>query len=141
MNPLAAVVVAAVALAASGAGARERNGREKPPEPPPWTVSPKQADSIYFYVVGSARDQKTPQEAREAAYQDALRQISRTIVNEAGVGAKALSAAGILVPMEGAEALPDCTFIEKTPDGFNGYVQVSFPIVQKRKIIARLKGG
>lgn len=130
----------AAALVATGAVARGREGREKPPEPPPWTLSPKQADSVYFYVVGSARDQKTPLEAREAAFQNALQKISRTIVTEAGVGEKALSPAGVLVPMEGAEVVPDCTFIHPGPEGFHAYVQVSFPIAQKRKIIARLKG-
>jgi hypothetical protein len=140
MKAMAVIVLALASLLAAEAGARGREGREKPPEPPPWTVSPKQADSVYFYVVGSAREQKTALDAREAAFQDALRKISRTIVTEAGVGEKALSDAGILVPMEGAEVLPDCTFVEPVPNGFNAYVQVSFPIVQKRKIIARLRG-
>lgn len=134
------VLAMAAALVATGAVARGREEREKPPELPPWAVSPKQTDSVYFYVVGSARDLKTPLDAREAAFQDALQKISRAIVTEAGVGEKALSPSGVLVPMEGAEVLPDCTFVHPTKEGFAAYVQVSFPIVQKRKIVARLQG-
>lgn len=140
MKPFAAVVLAAVALAACAAGARQREVAVGVPAPPPWTVTPKQADSVYFYVVGSSRDEEAPSQARQAAFQDALRQISSIIVTEAGVGLDILPEDGILLPMEGAEILPDCTFIEETPGGFRGYVQVSFPIVQKRKMIERLKG-
>ncbi len=51
-----------------------------------WTLSLNRFDSVYCYFVGTSTGQSAPAAAREAAYQDALRQISRHIVSEAGFG-------------------------------------------------------
>jgi len=120
------------------AGCRSHSGL--PPAPPPaWTLSPKPADSVYCYFVGTSVNQSSPAAAREAAFQDALRQISRQIVSEAGLGLAALPPGGILLPLEGAEIMPGCIYHEQSGNSFQGYVQVSFPIAGKRQVVERLR--
>ncbi len=108
---------AALSLGAALAGltgCRSHSG--PPPAPPPaWTLSPKPADSVYCYFVGTSTGQSAPAAAREAAYQDALRQISRHIVSEAGLGLAALPPGGILLPLEGAEIMPGCFYQRRLP--------------------------
>lgn len=126
------------ALLAGLTGCRSHSG--PPPVPPPaWTLSPKPADSVYCYFLGTSTDQSSSAAARESAYQDALRQISRQIVSEAGLGLAALPPGGILLPLEGAEIMPGCFYFEEVKGAYRGYVQVSFPIAEKRKVIKRLR--
>ncbi|MCA1808582.1 MAG: hypothetical protein ABR497_02710 [Kiritimatiellia bacterium] len=143
MNKCLPTVMTALCLALLITGCRSSGSSS--PEPvhtypaPQWTLHPKPADSVYFYVVGSSVNQSSPADARAEAYQDALRQISRQIVTEAGLGLAALPPGGILLPMEGAAILPGCVYVERFGNACNGFVQVSFPIVEKRKIIESLR--
>ncbi len=135
---LLSTALALCAALAGLTGCRSHSG--PPPAPPPaWTLSPTPADSVYCYFVGTSTGQSAPAAARESAYQDALRQISRQIVSEAGLGLAALPPGGILLPLEGAEIMPGCFYFEKEQGTYRGYVQVSFPIAEKRKVVERLR--
>ena len=135
-------VLGGVALLSAGvaglAGCRSPSSGHSAP-PPPWVLYPKPADSVYCYFIGSSANQSSPAAAREEAFQDALRQISRKIVSEAGLGLAALPPGGILLPLAGAEMTPGCFYYEKNGNAYAGYVQVSFPITEKRKVVDKLR--
>ena len=65
--------------------------------------------------------------------------LSLRIANEAGLGVSALPPGGVFTPLEGVEILPDCVYIEKNLNSYNGFVQVSFPITKKRKLVEKLR--
>lgn len=111
---------------------------QAPPLFPPWVTSPKMADSVFVYVTGTASSYPTAPAARQAAYDDALRQLSQMIVTEAGGGGQLMNSAGIL-PLEGVEVLPDCVFIQPAMSGFNAWIQASFPQTEKRRWLERLR--
>lgn len=135
------IVVLMLAFACSGllTGCRSSSSHFTPVYRPPWVVDPKRADSVYFYVVGSATRQPSAVAAREAAFQNALHQISLQIANEAGLGPAVLPPGGVFTPLKGAEILPDCVHIEPHYGHYNGFVQVSFPITEKRNIVEQLR--
>ncbi|HBA85066.1 MAG TPA: hypothetical protein DCZ95_13320 [Verrucomicrobia bacterium] len=133
------VFVLGIAALCLAAGCRTHEHHSRAPVPS-WIDYPKTSDSVFMYVIGAAADQPSGAIAREEAYKDALRQISRRILTEAGLGIDVLPADGVLTPLEGAEVMPDCTYIQ--PDGwsFAAWVQVSFPIAEKRKVVEELRG-
>lgn len=133
-------VVLMLALVGAGlfAGCHSSGPKEKP-YMPQWVVNPKRSDSVYMYVIGSSVRQPTAVAAREAAFQDALYRLSLQMANEAGLGVSDVPPGGPIAPMEGAEILPDCVHIEENLTSYNGYVQVSFPVTEKRKIVEKLR--
>ncbi len=111
-----------------------------PPPPPPlpaWIHNPKPNDSVNMYRVGSATGEPTVAQAREAAYQDALRQISRSIMTEAA--GTAAGRGGDAVPLAGAEVMPGCSYVVSRPAGYEAWVQVSFPLTEKRRVVESLR--
>jgi hypothetical protein len=104
--------------------------------PPAWTQSPKPNDSVYMYRVGMATGEATAAAAREAAHQDALRQITRSIMNE--IAGAAAGPGGEALNLTGAEIMPGCSYTVRTRSGYDGWVQVSFPLDQKRQIVESL---
>ena len=116
---------------------RHHHDRREECPPPAWTQNPKTSDSVNFYRIGSATGEPTAAAAREAAYKDALRQISQTILREALGSAPARG--GAPVPLAGAEIVPGCSVAIQTPTGFDGWVQVGFPIAEKNKVVESLK--
>jgi hypothetical protein len=119
-------------------GCRTHEHPERPPMPA-WIDSPKTTDSVFMYVIGAAANQESGAVAREEAYKDALRQISRRILSEAGLGIDVLPADGVLTPLQGAEVMPDCTYVDRRGSRYSAWVQVSFPIAEKRKVVERLR--
>jgi hypothetical protein len=112
--------------------------RVPPPAPPPaWTQSPKPNDSVNMYRIGFARGLATPAEAREAAYQDALRQITKAVMVE--VRGAAAGAGTDSLPLTGAEIMPGCSYACPTSSGYDAWVQVSYPLTEKRSLVESLK--
>lgn len=130
-----------LALAGSllvGCHTRHSHRHVPPPTPlPSWTQAPRPNDSVNMYRIGFSRGEATPGEAREAAYQDALRQITKAVMIEvrgvaAGAGADAL-------PLKGAEIMPGCSYSCLTPSGYDAWVQVSYPLTEKRSLVESLQ--
>jgi hypothetical protein len=99
---------------------------------PPWTQVQKPNDSVNMYRVGFAHGEAAAS-AREAAYQDALRQITQAVMVEvrgaaAGSGTEALT-------LSGAEVMPGCSHVVPTSSGYEAWVQVGFPLTEKRRLV------
>ncbi len=110
--------------------------RHPPPRDPPpsWTQCPKMNDSVSMYRIGTSTAEPTAAAAREAAFKDALRQISQAIMREIPGPARGAGA----FPLNGAEIIPGCSYVVQTDTGYDGWVQVSFPLAEKIKLIESL---
>lgn len=118
--------------------AHHHRHRPPPPTPPPsWTQAPKANDSVNLYRIGTAVGQGSVGVAREMAYQDALRQITQAIMIEVGGAPGRVGAQP--VPLAGAEILPGCSYVVQTAYGYDAWVQVSFPLTEKRRLVESLK--
>ncbi|MBU4198753.1 MAG: hypothetical protein KKG09_10785 [Verrucomicrobia bacterium] len=120
MQGVAAIaVLAGLALLAS---CRSHTVHNKPP----WIGQPKGNDSVYVYAVGNALNRASAAAAREAAHQDALRQLA------AQVSPDTKSAR-----LRGVEILPGCVYYDEHDDRFDCWVQVSWPVAEKNKLIGQ----
>jgi len=136
---LPALLAAGLCLASCATRHEHEPARPPPPPPPAWTQSPKPNDSVNLYRVGTATGEPTAAAAREAAYQDALRQITRSIMIE--VAGAAAGNGGDALPLAGAEVMPGCSYVVPRRSGCDAWVQVSFPLTEKRRIVESLKRG
>ena len=94
---------------------------------PPWVTEPKGGDSVYVYVVGSALNRASSGAAREAAYQDALRQLALQVAPNTPPGR-----------LRGVEILPGCVYYAENDGRCSCWVQVSWPVEEKNKLIERI---
>lgn len=97
-------------------------GRDRPP----WISQPKGNDSVYVYVVGNALNRASAAAAREAAWQDALRQLAAQVAPDTKPGL-----------LRGADILPGCVYYDEHDDRFDCWVQVGWPVAEKNKLIER----
>lgn len=107
---------------------------------PDWIANPKTDDSVYVYRLGQASGAVSEAEAKRLAYENALAAISTSIRSEVKVTdgtTKIRSAFDIL----GAEIMSGCVHFEQRASGWDCWIQVSYPIIEKRKIMDRLKLG
>lgn len=133
-------VLASVLAGTLAVSCATRHHRHEPPPrdpPPPWTQCAKPNDSVSLYRVGTATDAPTAAAAREAAYQDAVRQITQAILLE--LRGSAAGNRPLDVPLNGAEILPGCSYTVRTPSGYDGWVQVSYPLAEKSQLVESLK--
>ncbi len=106
---------------------------------PGWIAYPKTDDSLYVYRTGHSAGSPTKEAARDAAFQDSILQVARIflpLTGEEGV----INLLSVL-SLKNVEILPDCFYAEKRGGLFEGWVQVSFPIVEKQKIYAQIEAG
>lgn len=107
---------------------------------PAWIAHPKSDDSIYMYRVGHASGQRSSELARKAAYKDALAQISKSIMSSVtvrGLGSRLSSSLRI----RDAEIMPGCIHMERSVSGHNCWVQISYPLSEKKKIVEQVDFG
>ena len=97
---------------------------------PPLLTVPKGNDSVYVYVVGNAMSRASAAAAREAAYQDALRQLAAQAAPSANPAR-----------LRGVEVLPGCVHYEEHDNRFDCLVQVSWPVAEKNKLIEQADGN
>lgn len=105
--------------------------------PPSWTQNPKINDSVNMYRIGSATGEPTAAAAREAAYKDALRQINQAIIRE--IGGAAAGRGVTTLPLSEVEVLPGCSYTVQSRSGYDGWVQVSFPLAERNKLVESFK--
>jgi hypothetical protein len=116
------------------------NGNAKARQLPLWVTQPKSPDSVYAYVIGSSRQQPSMEPAKEQAFHDALVNVFKAIM--AGVTLAAdeseyLAAAEI----KGAEMIPDCLHFETTEQGIDCWIQVSYPLAERARILGQYEAG
>lgn len=97
---------------------------------PPWITDPKGNDSVYVYAVGYAAGQASAGDAREAAYQDALRQLAAQVSPDTKPAR-----------LRGVEILPGCVYYDEHDDRFDCWVQVSWPVAEKNKLTEQADRG
>ena len=107
---------------------------------PEWIAQPKTDDSLYLYRVGHAMDQPSADAARDAAFQDAVRQIAGIFI-PAIRGNPSVTQVVAAVSLQNVDILPDCAHTETTARSYEGWVQVSWPLAEKQKIIRRIEQG
>jgi tetratricopeptide (TPR) repeat protein len=99
-----------------------------------WIESPKTDDGLCMYIVGRATDCRTPEAAKQAAYQDAVRMaVKRIIVSITNAGEEIDLISRNLILRE-VEILPNCVHEERTRRGHNCYVQISVPLKEKVRV-------
>ena len=97
---------------------------------PPWISAPKGNDSVYVYVVGNALSRSSAAAAREAAHQDALRQLAAQVAPDTKPAR-----------LRGVEILPGCVYYDEHGGRFDCWVQVSWPVAEKNKLIQQADRG
>jgi hypothetical protein len=90
--------------------------------------------------VGHSSGNATLEAARTAAYQDALAQISKSILSKVTVQDRTTSLASSF-RIRNAEIMPGCIYTEKTKTGYDCWVQVSYPLREKQAIEERIDLG
>jgi len=109
-----------------------------PSNQPRWISEPKSDDSLYLYRVGHAAKQPSADAAREAAFQNAVNQIVRLFNIPAADGATPAINSFIAGKVE---IVPGCVWIEKNAARTEGWVQVSWPLVEKQRMLKRIALG
>lgn len=107
---------------------------------PEWIAQPKTDDSLYLYRVGHAVDQPSAGAARDAAFQDAVRQVAGIFIPVIR-GNPSVTQVVAAVSLRSVDILPGCAHTESTAEGYDGWVQVSYPLAEKQKIIRRIEQG
>lgn len=107
---------------------------------PEWIAQPKTDDSLYLYRVGHAMNQPSADAARDAAFQDAIRQVA-CIFTPAIRGNQSVTQVMAAVSLRNVDILPGCTHTEPAAHGYEGWVQVSWPLAEKQNIIRRIEQG
>lgn len=101
---------------------------------PVWISQPKTSDSVYIYVVGHAIRQTSEIDARNAAYQDALQKLAGQIFMPDGRPVRPSR-------IRDAEIMPGCRYVEEVASGYQAWVQVSYPVTAKQKLIQQAEEG
>ena len=107
---------------------------------PEWIAQPKTDDSLYLYRVGHAMDQSSADAARDAAFQDAVRQVA-CIFMPVIRGNLSVTQVVAAVSLRNVDILPACVHTEPVARGYEGWVQVSWPLAEKQNIIRRIEQG
>lgn len=119
------------------AGAKDRTpGAARPL----WISQPKSDDSMYLYRIGQATGAATEEDARAAAFMNALERLAMEILSTLEIeGDTAVLRSHI--EFQGAEILPHAMHMEAGEGGYSCWVQVSFPRTEKDRVLAEVEAG
>ncbi|MEI7436480.1 MAG: tetratricopeptide repeat protein [bacterium] len=111
-----------------------------PSNQPLWIAQPKTDDSLYLYRVGHAMNQPSSEAARDAAFQEAMKQMAAVFPSRIAEDGSSIPVDTGLV-LKNVEIIPDCVSIY--PDGsvYEAWVQVSYPISEKLKVLRQIEAG
>lgn len=109
------------------------------PDRPAWIGEVKSDDGVYLYRDGRAEGCPTPEAARDAAFQNAVRGIERDILRSAA-GARVREGAGI-VPARDVVSLTEGLYEETSRHGCSAWIRVSFPQSLRDRLVAQLLEG
>ena len=106
---------------------------------PSWVDHPKSDDSVFLYRIGYSEGQKDPVTARQDAYRQALSVIVGEMLARAGVEESLRPELGINLPIQNAEMVPGAVYTETNAAGVRCWVQVSYPLTEKAKLLERIE--
>jgi hypothetical protein len=110
------------------------------PDRPEWIDNPKSNDSVYMYRVGHASGRSTSEEARKAAFEDALARISKSIISSVSVRGRETRLSSMM-EIRDAKILPGCIYLDRSGSKHDAWVQVMYPLSEKKKIVDRIDMG
>lgn len=111
----------------------------EPDGPPAWTDHPKSDDSIFLYRVGFAEGKPDKGAAQQAAYQNALSVIVNEMLARAGVEEALRPEVAANLPVRNAEIVPGAVYTQTKPAGVACWVQVSYPLAEKGKLLEQIE--
>jgi len=134
---IVAAGLCACLVASSGSWGKDAD--PAPAGPPSWIDHPKSDDSVFLYRVGHADAQKDRAAAQQAAYQNALVVIVDEMLARSGVDEALRPDLVVSLPIQNAELVPGAVYMEMNPAGFTCWVQVSYPLAEKAKLLERIE--
>ncbi len=107
---------------------------------PEWVRHPKTEDSLFLYRVGHALGAATSEAARDAAFQEAMKQLAAVFPARVAEDGSTSPVDPALV-LRNVEIIPDCVSIHPTWGTYEAWVQVSYPISEKLKVLQQIETG
>ncbi len=107
--------------------------------PPSWIDHPKSDDSVFLYRVGHSGGHRDQAAAQQAAYRNALAVIVDEMLARSGVDECLRPDVAANLPVQNAETVPGAVYTETNQVGFVCWVQVSFPLAEKAKLLERIE--
>lgn len=112
---------------------------DAPEARPSWIDHPKSDDSVFLYRVGYSAGQKDAAAARQEAYRNALSAIVGEMLSRSGVDKSLQPDLAASLPVQNAEIVPGAVHTETNQAGFACWVQVSYPLAEKAKLLERIE--
>ena len=106
---------------------------------PSWIDHPKSDDSVFLYRVGHSEGQNNKAGAQQEAYRNALSVIAEEMMARAGVNESLRPELAANLPIQNAEIVPGAVYMETNQAGYVCWVQVSYPLAEKAKLLERIE--
>lgn len=106
---------------------------------PAWIDHPKGDDSIFLYRVGHSEGHRDKAAAQQAAYANALSVILNEMLARSGVDETIRPDLAAALPVQNAEIVPGAVHTETTAAGIACWVQVSYPLTEKARLLDRIE--
>jgi len=106
---------------------------------PSWIDHPKSDDSVFLYRIGHSEGQQDKAAAQQEAYRQALSVIVEEMMARAGVDERLRPELGANLPIQNAEIVPGGVYTETNQVGYVCWVQVSYPLAEKNKLLERIE--
>ena len=108
---------------------------------PEWVQHPKGADSLYAYAVGEASGKPTAEEARDAAFRNAVERLRAQMLADAGEAGDGVRRAAGSLALSDVEVMPDCVWRGADSGGHACAVQVKWPAEERQKTMEQIRLG
>ncbi len=108
------------------------------PTRPRWIETGKSDDSIFCYRVGFAEGVADPSQARQAAYEAALRALTEELAQRAGLPVEDRTEAAARVKMPGAEIMAETAYYEPPS---SCWAMVRIPLADRAQALKELEGA
>lgn len=123
-----------LALAGLPGSAVARDQREVEPARPLWISHPKSDDSAFLYRIGQATALPSAEEAKTAAYLNALEGLAREMLTTLDIEGDTTVIQSHMT-FQGVEIMAHAVHIEEGPDGFSCWMQISYPRSERSKVM------
>lgn len=107
-------------------------------ERPLWIRSAKSDDSICMYRIGESSGQATPEQARQAALENATAGIIRELLVSVP-SERAREALSQRLAVRNAQIVPDGIYVEPGDGGYACWVLVAYPLLEKKKLLEQIE--
>ncbi len=123
----------------SGGGGGWARAADSAAVSPAWIDHPKSDDSVFLYRVGRSEGQPNRATAQQEAYRNALSVIVGEMLARSGVDESLRSELAANLPVQNAEIVPGAVHTETNRTGLVCWIQVSYPLAEKAKLLERIE--